>query len=142
MKKIVVLLALLWALPAAAQTYPTCPTSTGPLAGQTVNCTITATVTSSATPIFAAFSARQYLFLQNQGYANDSLVNYPICCALGSSNGVTWSASVPCNGMIIQPGGTYEPLQMVQAQTAFRVPPSDVSCIAPFGNVELTGVQE
>ena len=142
MKRILFLLGFLWlAVPAGAQVYPTCPTSSGPLAGQTVNCTITVLVTASATPLFAAYGARQYLFIQNQGYAASTLNNFPVCCTIGSSNNPIWGSS-SCNGIVIQPGGTYEPLQEVQSQTAFRVPPGDVSCIAPLGNVQITGVQE
>jgi hypothetical protein len=143
MKRILFLLGFLWlAVPAGAQVYPTCPTSSGPLAGQTVNCTVSALVTSSATPLFAAMSARQYLYIQNQGYVNTTLNNYPVCCTIGSSNNPVWTGSLSCNGVVIQPGGTYEPIQMVLAQTAFRVPPGDISCIAPFGNVQIIGVQE
>ncbi len=143
MRKILLLLAcFVWAVPASAQTYPTCPTSTGPLVGQSVNCTIPILVTTASTPLFAPLASRQYLFVENQGYANDSLVNYPICCAAGSTNAATWSASVPCNGVVIQPGGVWEPPQLVAPQTNFRVPPSDIACISPLGNVEATGLQE
>jgi hypothetical protein len=143
MRKILsVFVFLCWVSTAGAQSYPTCSASSGPQQGQTTNCTIPILIGAASTPIVAAFSARQYLFIQNQGYVTTTINNNAICCALGSNAVATWSVSVPCNGIVIQPGGTWEPPQMVSPQTAFRVPSSDIACIAPFGNVEATIIQE
>lgn len=145
MKIVVLLLSLSIASVASAQVYPNCPATSGPQQGQTTNCTIGVLITSTSTPVFAQLNGRQYLFLQDQGFANDSTAAFPICCAIGSNNAATWSSGTACNGIVLlpsEPGTIYEPLQMVAGQTPFRVPSGDISCISPLGNVELTGLQE
>lgn len=138
MKRLLFTAALVfWAVPALAQVYPTC---SGPIGGNT-SCTMTIHVTSAATPIFAKLSSRQYLFVENTGYNNavpPVLVNNPVWCALGSAN----APIVGVNTFVIQPGGVYEPPQIVKPQNAFTVPSQDVSCIAPLGDAWLSVEQE
>ena len=133
--------ALLYCVPAFAQTYPTCPAT-----GTVTSCTMTIHVTSTATPIFAKQASRQYLFLQNTGYIFSSSVpvlsQLPVFCAIGSNNQPIANTAGTSNVIALQPGGTYEPSQIVKAQAGFVVPPADVSCIAPFGDVWLTAEQE
>lgn len=141
MKIVFTLALLLWALPALAQVYPQCPS------GVATSCTMTVHVTGSTTPIFKALSQRQYLFLQNTGYtfssiAIPSLNQNPIFCAIGSSNNPVTQSAPSSNVIVLQAGGTYEPLQIVKPQNAFTVPSGDVSCQAPLGDAWLTIEEE
>jgi hypothetical protein len=144
MRVALTLALLLWALPALAQVYPQCPS------GSPTSCTIAIHITSSATPVFAKLSARQYLFLQNTGYTFGSGTpttnNNAVFCAIGSNNSPVTASSAPSTGtfntIVIQPGGVYEPPQLVAPQSSFRVPAGDISCVAPFGDVWLTSEQE
>jgi hypothetical protein len=140
-KAILILAALigLFASPSLAQvTYPQCP---GPFGG-VASCTMTILITATATPIFKANSQRQYLFLQNTGCTNANVVsNNAIWCAINSGNNPIATGS-NMNTFIIQPGGVYQPPQIVKPQNAFTVPSGDISCIAPSGNAYLTIEQE
>ena len=130
----------LFAPPAFAQSYPTCPT------GSPTSCTITVHVTASITPIYAKLNARQYLFLENTGYTFSAgipvISQNPVFCAIASANVPVANSVGASNVMVIQPGGTYEPPQIVKPQNAFTVPTGDVSCVAPLGDVWLTGEEE
>ena len=130
------LLALLCASPASAQVYPVCGT------GVATGCTISIQVGTSSTPLFNKLPARQYLLIENQAYLGTTVVNVPICCAIGTSNQAVWTASQQCNGFIIYPLHSWEPPQMTAPQTAFRVPAGDVSCVSPLGTVGAVGEQE
>jgi len=131
---------LLSASPVFAQVYPTCPT------GSPTSCTMTVHVTSSITPIFAKLASRQYLFLENTGYTFSTgvpVINQnSVFCAIGSINTPVANSVGASNVMVIQPGGTYEPPQIVKPQNAFTVPSGDVSCIAPLGDVWLAVEEE
>ncbi len=139
MKRLLSIAALVfWAMPALAQVYPTCPS------GTPTGCTLTIHVTSSVTPIVKALSQRQYLFLQNIGYTNATppvLSNNPVWCSIGSANNAIASGG-SINTLVIQPGGAYEPPQIVKPQNAFTVPSGDISCIAPLGDAWVTIEQE
>lgn len=137
---IVAIAMLLSASSAFAQIYPTCPTSSP------TSCTMTVHVTASITPIFAKLASRQYLFLENTGYTFSTGVpvisQNPVFCAIGSANAPVANSVGASNVVVIQPGGTYEPPQIVKPQNAFTVPSGDISCIAPLGDVWLTGEEE
>lgn len=131
------IILLMLAARVEATTYPTCPTTP---AGVTTDCTIGILVTSTATPVFAKITTRTYLMIQNLGYTTDSppaLSEYPVWCAIGTENTPTTS-----NSFVIQPGGVYQPTQIVRAQSPFTVPPGDISCIAPLGDVRILVEQE
>ena len=118
--------------------YPTCPT------GSTTSCTLTVQVGACPTAIFAKNSQRQYLFLQNLGYDNSifpNLLETVIWCSIGS-NGNASSSQGTINTFILQPGGVYEPPQIVKPQNAFTVPSGDISCRAPNGTAWLAAEQE
>lgn len=139
MKHLLIILSLFLAAPVLAQTYPTCPT------GSSTSCTMTVHITNSITPVFAKFPARAYLFLQNTGLTfgagNPSINQNPVFCSVGSANApLTDGPNI--NVMVIEPGGTYEPEQIVKPQMSFTVPAGDVSCVAPLGDVWLTAIEE
>ena len=142
MNKIILTLALILTLTgmARAQTYPTC--QSGATAGAATSCTMTIHVTSAITPIYARLSSRQYLFLQNTGYTFSSglpVINQnPVFCAINSGNNPVANSAASSNVIVIQPGGVYEPPQIVKPQNAFTVPSGDISCIAPLGDVWLS----
>lgn len=142
MKKAIIfaLAMMLWATYALAVTYPTCAS------GSPTSCTMTVHVTSAITPIFAKLTARQYLFLQNTGYTFSSgvpVINQnPVFCAIGSANVPVTNSAGGSNTIIIQPGGVYEPPQIVKPQNAFTVPAGDISCTAPLGDAWLTVEEE
>jgi len=101
---------------------------------------MTIQITASVTPVFAAWKNRTYLFMQNTGYTNATppvVSQNPVWCAISSGN-----APTSANSMVIQPGGVYEPYQIVKPQNAFTVLSGDVSCFAPLGDVFLTVEQE
>ena len=135
-----ILLALLGVRVTWAVTYPLCPS------GVATSCTMTIHVTTAVTPIFARFNNRQYLFLQNTGYtfsaSAPSSQNNVVFCAIGSNNSPQAASASASNVIVIQPGGVYEPPQMVQPQSSFRVPAGDIACVAPSGDVWLTIEQE
>ena len=130
------IIALCWVY-ADAQVYPQCAATQSARA-----CSLVVTVTNVSTPLFAAFSSRQYLLIENQGYLNTTVVNQPVCCAIGTNNQATWDSSHNCNGFVIQAGDNWEPWLFTTPQNPYRVPALDVSCIAPFGNVAVSGEQE
>lgn len=138
---LVAIFSFLVTLPARAVTYPTC--STTPV-GVTTDCTLGILVTSTATPVFARITTRTYLFIQNLGYTNDAtpiISQLPVWCAIGTNNAPVAVGST-LNSFIIQPGSVYQPTQIVRGQSPFTVPPGDISCIAPLGNVWITAEQE
>ena len=141
MKYVVFLVALLFSAPAFAQAvYPVCASNS-----QT-SCTLTVHVTINATPVFKHFSGRTYLFLQNTGYTFGNglpaLNNNVVMCAIGSNNNPIGTSGTGTNVMVIEPGGVWEPEQIVKPQSTFTVPAGDVSCVAPFGDVYLTALEE
>lgn len=136
MKWIAGLLGVFVATVAAAQTYPTCPS------GSPTSCTITVTCAATSTPIFNALSARQYLVVHNQGYLNATVNAIPICIAVGTQNHAVWDSTHNCNGFVIDPGHNWEPWEFTAPQLPFRVPPTDIACVTPFGSVAVTGEQE
>lgn len=120
--------------------YPACPS------GSSTSCTLTVHVSTIPTPIFGKFAARTYLFIQNTGYtfsAGVPVINqFPVFCAVGSSNNPVSESVSGINVMTIEPGGTWEPTQIVKPQSSFTVPAGDVSCVAPLGDVWVTAEQE
>lgn len=118
--------------------YPTCPS------GVAQGCTLTIQIGACPTPIFAKYSQRQYLFLQNLGYDNSifpNLLQTVIWCSIGSNDNAS-SSQGTINTFILQPGGVYEPPQIVKPQNAFTVPSGDISCRAPNGTAWLAAEQE
>lgn len=124
------------------QATPACPGTSGSHHGSVIDCTVTTVVNTCPAPLFAALSTRQYLYVKNTGYLGTTPVTSAVCCAIGSHNAPTWSATVPCNGRIIKAGKFWQPKQMTQPLTANRVPSGDVSCTTPFGPVTVMGIQE